>query len=228
MSNSYIEIVNTAINPYFTNANNYDLIIRTDTVNQKLLLGNGSNTSIAGITLSNNIVTLAYSPRYTPATCIIYPSLTKSYTSTYYDYLVFGSVSVSDNSYFSYNIDPTNSYNNTVTFLKPGYYSIYIQVTPASITGTRVGYSINYFHAPIAVDGWNSIPFYASNNGSGGVCVPVWGGNDYTKIAQDIYQANTNDVFRVLLQWIATTNTLNGYTSGPQNGTSKVIITRIG
>lgn len=229
MSNSYIEIVNTSINPHFTNANNFDMIIRTDTVKQQLLIGNGSNNSVSsGIALSNNIMNLAYSPRFTPATCIIYPSLTKSYTSAYYDYLVFGSVTVSDSSYFSYNIDATNSYNNAVTFLQPGYYSIYIQLTPNSVCGSRIGYSINYYHAPIAIDGWNNIPFYSSNNGSGGVVVPIWANNDGTKSGQDIYKANANDVFRVLIQWINVTATILNYTTAPGNGSSKVIITRIG
>lgn len=49
------EIVNTSILTPVIGANNYDLVLRTDTTSQKVMLSTGSNI-IPGITLSNNNV----------------------------------------------------------------------------------------------------------------------------------------------------------------------------
>jgi hypothetical protein len=63
MSYGLFEIVNTAGNTPFTNASNNDFSIRTTTNQQKILLGNGSNTT-AGITVSNNMVGVNTTPSY--------------------------------------------------------------------------------------------------------------------------------------------------------------------
>ena len=59
----FFEIVNTAINTPYTNAANYDMVLRTDQRQQKLLIGNGSNTTPA-ITLSNNFVGINTTPSF--------------------------------------------------------------------------------------------------------------------------------------------------------------------
>lgn len=232
MSNGYFDIVNKTINTSFSNANNFDLAISTDNITQQILLGNGSNIQ-AGITLSNNHITLLNQPRYTPAYCVIYPSLTKVYTMPYYEYITFSSAIISDTSFFSVNIDPITGYSNTVTLLKAGTYSVYYQVQPNIGTSMRMGYAANYFHAPVAIDTWNNIPFASSNNGSGMVASKGVGAlTDFnTQSVYDVSTFNSNTVLRFLLQCdnaTGSTFTLLNYVTAPYNGTSKMIIALVG
>lgn len=223
MSNGYFDIVNTSIASSFSNATNFDLAISTDNVNQQILLGNGSNIQ-AGITLNNNHVTLLNQPRYTPAYCAIYPSVTKSYTATLFDYVTFSSSTISDPTFYSINIDPTISSNNTVKLLKSGTYSVYFQVTTSTATFLRMGYSANY-----ALASWSNIPFAPSNNGTGlFACAAASASGLNTINFYDVSTFSSNTVLRFLLECDTGPQTILNYATGPYNGTSKMIITLVG
>ena len=57
MSSSFYEVVNSNVYIPFVTASNYDVSIRTEGVNQRMFIGNGSNAySNAGITLNSNLV----------------------------------------------------------------------------------------------------------------------------------------------------------------------------
>jgi hypothetical protein len=131
MSNSIIEVVNTNVSVPFTNANNYDLSIRTAAASQQILIGNGGTSNvISGITLSNNMVGINNSNPTFP----LHVNGSINYTNYAFCFILGARVALTAGNPIPFNVANSNYSYTTITangFRAPvsGYYYISTNLT---------------------------------------------------------------------------------------------------
>lgn len=146
----FFEIVNTAINTPYTNAADYDMVLRTDQPQQKLLLGNGSNTTPA-ITLSNNRVTMQNMYTINNPLCAVWTLKANSVASALIPQSTWSNISA--------------VYGNLGSYSEPMNASGYLVIPVKGI------YSISFSGRVNTVQTWNTTSLrvhngYGASNGS--------------------------------------------------------------